>query len=99
MLSGQIDGRVATRTIARGRPVQSVDVRLPWLVRRNEPVKIVERKGAIEITMQGIALRNGSLGEVITVRKSDGGILRVYVTSAGLVSTRPVVQNPQGGQR
>ena len=58
-------------SIREGRRIRRTDLRAPVLVKRNQLVDIVYRRGALVIRGEGRALRDGGKGESIRVMNLD----------------------------
>ena len=70
-----IVGKVARRTLLPGQPVPVNAVREPYLVNQGKASLVVLHNGGLTITTQAIALQNGSVGDVITLRNPDSGVV------------------------
>ncbi|HVY43149.1 MAG TPA: flagellar basal body P-ring formation chaperone FlgA [Hyphomicrobiaceae bacterium] len=69
-----IAGKVARRTLLPGKPVPINAVRDPYAVNQGKPAQLVFKSEGLTITGVGIALQNGSVGDVISARNIDSGI-------------------------
>ncbi|RMG35631.1 MAG: flagella basal body P-ring formation protein FlgA [Gammaproteobacteria bacterium] len=80
-------GQRARRQVAVGRVLHPGMVERRKLVRRGGLVRIVVRHGALQVSMKGKALENGSLGDQIRVRNTASGReITGEVVSSGVVS-------------
>ena len=70
-----IVGKVARRTLLPGQPVPVNAVREPYLVNQGKASLVVFQNGGLTITTQAIALQNGGVGDVITLRNPDSGVV------------------------
>jgi flagella basal body P-ring formation protein FlgA len=68
-------GKVARRTLLPGQPVPVNAVREPYLVNQGKSSLVVLQSGGLTITTQAIALQNGGVGDVITLRNPDSGVV------------------------
>ncbi len=68
-----IIGKMARRTLPRGRPVPPNALREPYVVRSGKAVRIIFRSGALRISALGVALASASAGEPVAVRNVDSG--------------------------
>ena len=68
-----IIGKMARRTLVRNRPVPPNALREPFAVRSGKAVRLVYRRGGLEISALGTALSSVSAGEVVAVRNVDSG--------------------------
>ena len=69
----EILGLEATRTIRAGQQLYANDFVAADLVRKNETVRLVITRGALEITVETIALENGKIGEQVLLKNPDSG--------------------------
>lgn len=67
----QLIGKIAIKSIASGNVIHAESIRLPAVITRGQLVTIIAGKGAIHVTMQGVALNNGALGQVIRVKSNS----------------------------
>lgn len=70
----QVDGFVTTKTLLPGRTIPISALREAYLVERGETVKLTYQANGIILTIQAIALQNGTLGEVVRARNVDSGL-------------------------
>jgi flagella basal body P-ring formation protein FlgA len=66
-------GKVARRTLLPGQPIPISAVRDPYLVMQGKTALVVFDHGGLIITMQALALQNGGVGDVVTLRNVDSG--------------------------
>ena len=79
-------GATAKRDFLPGDVITERGIVPGFAVRRNQPVKVVYRSGAIRIELPGIALQDGLVGNIIKVKNpSTGKVLLCRVTGSGLV--------------
>jgi flagella basal body P-ring formation protein FlgA len=69
---------VARRTITAGEPLTRRNVKPSLLVRAGREVEISLRRGAVSVSLKGIARRDGGLGDIVTVRRLDNRGLERY---------------------
>ncbi len=69
----EIIGLEATRTIRAGQRLSASDFVAADLVRKNETVRLVIKRGALEITVETIAMENGKIGEQVLLKNPDSG--------------------------
>ena len=72
---GQIDGKVARRTLLPGRMIPVNYVRDAWLVEPGSPVQVRFVHAGLEISVAGVPLQAGAAGDVIKIRNVDSGIV------------------------
>lgn len=70
-----LGGKVARRTLLPGRLIPVGSVRDAWLVERGSTVQALFQHGSLEITVSGVPLENGSVGDLIRVRNIDTGVV------------------------
>jgi flagella basal body P-ring formation protein FlgA len=79
-------GKVARRTLLPGQPIPVNAIRDAYLVNQGKNALVVFETGGLTITSQATALQNGSLGETISLRNNDSGVvIRGTVASNGTV--------------
>ncbi len=69
----RIIGKMASRTLVRGRPIPPNSLREPFAVRRGKTVRVIFRSGSLIIGALGTALDSVSAGEMVAVRNVDTG--------------------------
>ncbi|HEX9746141.1 MAG TPA: flagellar basal body P-ring formation chaperone FlgA [bacterium] len=78
---GTIIGKAAKVNIQAGRIISEEVIEFPVVVERGESVIVFIQLGAASITMQGIALDSGAVGDEIRVRNPDSdAIITATVT-------------------
>ena len=71
----QAEGKVARKTLLRGKPILVSALGEPSLVTRGIPAPLVFSAGALVINAVGTPLESGSVGDFIKVRNVDSGII------------------------
>jgi len=66
--ASQVKGLITKSTIYSGRVITAKKLRLPQLISRGDPVTITAINSAIRVSMKGIAIENGRLGDRIRVK-------------------------------
>ncbi len=66
-------GKVARRTLLRGRPIPRNAVREPDVVSRGKSVLVSYRSGRLLITAYATALQSGRAGDIVSLRNIDSG--------------------------
>jgi len=80
-------GQEASRGISASMVIEPSMVRKLQLVKRNELITVSATMGRIQASLQGKALSDGGLGDIISVRnESSSRIIRCRVDGAGLVT-------------
>ncbi len=86
---GKIFGRyIARQNIASGKVLTRLNVEPMPAVLKNSRVKCFYKEGAVTIELDAIALQNGNIGDTITVKKSDGKVLRGEIVQRGSVELK-----------
>ena len=79
-------GKVARRTLLPGHPVPISAVRDPYIVTQGKTALVVFEHGGLIISMQALALQNGGVGDVVTLRNVDSGtVIKGTVASDGSI--------------
>jgi len=83
-------GKFAKRTLLPGQPIPINAVRDPWLATQGKTAMVVFEWGGLVITTNALALQNGGLGDVVSLRNIDSGaVIRGTVASDGSVRLEP----------
>jgi flagella basal body P-ring formation protein FlgA len=86
ILPGQLEGKVARRTLLPGRYVQAASIRQPYLVEQGAAVQVLFVAGSLTIAASAVTLQPGSAGDMVKVRNLDSGkILTGIVMADGTV--------------
>lgn len=67
LLSTEVIGKEARRTLREGQPLRGSDLVEPTLVKSGAAVSIILKSGSLTLTATAQALRDGKLGETISV--------------------------------
>ena len=78
-------GKTLSGGIAAGQPVRTASLRNPLLLKSGQTVKLVAQGGSFYVSAEGKALGNGALGQVISVRTSNGKVVSGTVKEDGSV--------------
>jgi flagellar basal body P-ring formation protein FlgA len=73
VLPEDVDGKVAKRTLLPGRMIPLNSLRDAYAVEAGSPVEVVFVAGALIISVAGVPLQSGAVGDVIRVRNVDSG--------------------------
>ena len=85
----EIVGKVAKRTLLRGKLIALHSLREPHVVQKGQQVRVVYAAGAIAITTLATSLRSGGVGEVVQARNVDSGkIISGVVAADGTLRLR-----------
>jgi flagellar basal body P-ring formation protein FlgA len=82
LAADQIEGKVARRTLLPGRLIPIASVREPYVVEAGAPVQVVLVEGALTISLSGVPLQPGAVGDFIKVRNMDSGAVFMGVVLA-----------------
>jgi len=63
-----IAGKLAVRPLVPGRAILATDVRPKAVIRSGDPVTIVYEKDGVRVSLDGVAMKDGGIGERIPVR-------------------------------
>lgn len=83
--AGQVTGRVTRQAIGAGQVVRSSQLRMPWLVRRGQQVRIRAGTDAFSVSSEGMAQSDAGVGERVRVRTAGGQIIEGTVQDDGSV--------------
>lgn len=64
----QIDGMIARRPIAPGAVLTEISLEKPVMIKRGTNITILARKGDLEVGAPGLAMQDGTLGQIIRVQ-------------------------------
>lgn len=83
----QVENKQATRQLNTGTIISPRNLAEPKLVRRGDKIVISSTKPEFSIRMSGIAMMDGTKGQMITVKNQNSGrIINATVIEPGLVS-------------
>ncbi|ADP71745.1 flagella basal body P-ring formation protein FlgA [Rhodomicrobium vannielii ATCC 17100] len=68
-------GKTSRRTLLPGLPIPKVAIREPVVVRQGKAVSLVYESDTVRITGLAMALQSGSVGETISARNPDSGVV------------------------
>lgn len=72
---GQVNCRVARRSLLPGQLIPLNALREPDVVRAGKPVTLVFATGGLSITARGLAMQSGVAGDVVSVQNADSNIV------------------------
>jgi flagella basal body P-ring formation protein FlgA len=79
-------GKVAKRTLLPGQPIAIAHVRDPYLVMQGKTALVVFEQGGLTISTHALALQNGSVGDVVSLRNVDSGaVIKGTVAADGSI--------------
>lgn len=83
----QLIGMQVARTINAGRAIEQKFIVSPPIIKDGDLVKIIARKGELQITTEGVAKAEGRLGETIRVKNTNSNnLIYTRVDGPGIVS-------------
>lgn len=82
----QAVGQSMTSGAAAGVWLRQFMVRAPFVVKMNQRVRVVVSGDGFSVEAEGVAIANGRAGDVVTVRMSNGQLLRGVVGPDGVVN-------------
>jgi flagella basal body P-ring formation protein FlgA len=68
-------GKVASKTLLPGRPIPVNAVREPYAVTQGKTAMLIYRTDGLTITSSAMALQNGSIGDLVSARNLDSGLV------------------------
>lgn len=71
--AGELQGKIAKRTLLPGRYIPNAAIREAWLVEQGAAVQVFFIAGGLTISATAVTLQPGSAGDLIKVRNSDSG--------------------------
>ncbi len=74
-LPQDVAGKVAKRTLLRGKLIPLHALREPHVVSKGQQVRVIYASGGLVITALATTLRSGAVGEVVPARNVDSGKL------------------------
>lgn len=88
-------GWIVHRRLKAGEALKTPAVAPPDAVTSGEPIEVLWRRGAVSVSLEGVALGSGPVGTEVRVRTESGRELRGVAQSDGVV----VVGNPVRKER
>jgi flagella basal body P-ring formation protein FlgA len=82
----QVLGRMVTATLPAGTVLQGAQLRMPYVVKMNQPVRLQARGDGFVIGSDATALGNAGVGERVNVRVGSGKVVSGVVEGDGSVS-------------
>jgi len=81
----QVVGKTLTASMTPGQPVRAESLRAPQLGKSGQPVKLIAQGGTFQVSAEGKALGNATLGQVVSVRTASGKVVSGMVKADGSV--------------
>lgn len=79
-------GQMVRSTMPAGVMLTSNQLRSPYLVRMNQPVRVLVRGDGFTVSSDGVALGNAGAGERVNIRVANGKVVSALVEADGAVS-------------
>lgn len=87
MATSEVIGKQIARTVSAGTALRAEHLVLPPVIKEGEMVKILARKGTMQLSASGLARTDGRLGEVIAVKNiSSSKMIHARVAGPGIVT-------------
>ncbi|MCF6200656.1 MAG: flagellar basal body P-ring formation chaperone FlgA [Hydrogenimonas sp.] len=88
-ITGEVEGRyIAKLNIATDDVLTQANSRPLPAVLKMSRVKCIYKEGTVTIELDATALKSGDIGDIITLKRDDGKVLRGEVVERGLVELR-----------
>ena len=71
----EVEGFVTKKTLLPGRIIPVSSLREAYMMERGKNISMVYATNGLMITAQGVALQNGTLGELVRARNLDSGTI------------------------
>jgi flagellar basal body P-ring formation protein FlgA len=68
-------GKVARRTLLPNQPISLNAIRDPFVIAQGKQAFLVFKADGLTITSSAVALQNGGVGDIVTARNADSGIV------------------------
>jgi len=82
-------GRVLVASLPAGRPLRGDMLRQPMVIQQGQNIRLITVGNGFQVSAEGRALSNASIGQVTQVRLNSGQVLSGVVRSDGSVEIRP----------
>lgn len=82
----QVIGKMIDTTVPSGAILQAAQLRAPYVVKMNQPVRLLARGDGFAVGSDAIALGNAGVGERVNVRVGSGKVVSAVVEDDGTVS-------------
>lgn len=82
----QVLGKMIDATVPAGALLQGAQLRAPYVVKMNQPVRLLARGEGFAVGSDAIALGNAGVGERVNVRVGSGKVVSAVVEDDGTVS-------------
>lgn len=79
-------GQMVRSTMPAGVMLSIAQLRSPYLVRMNQPVRVLVRGDGFAVSSDGVALGNAGAGERVNIRVANGKVVSALVEPDGAVS-------------
>lgn len=87
MATSDVIGKQVARTVSAGTVLKPEHLVLPPVIKEGEMVKILARKGTMQLSASGLAKTDGRLGEIIAVKNiGSNKMIHARVAGPGIVT-------------
>jgi flagella basal body P-ring formation protein FlgA len=70
-----VQGMISNRTLVPGRTIMISALRKPYMVKRGDKATLIYDNGKLRITAAGTPLADANVGDLISVRNTDSGVI------------------------
>ena len=81
-------GQTVTQNLSAGLILRRGLLRQQQIIRSGQKVQLVASDGSFQVGAEGVAMKNGSVGDVIGVRMPSGRVISGVVSASGSVEIR-----------
>ena len=81
-------GQVVGQNLPAGLILRRGLLRQQQVIQSGQKVQLMATDGSFQVSAEGVALKNGSVGEVIGVRMPSGRVISGVVSASGAVEVR-----------
>ena len=81
-------GQTVSQNLSAGLILRRGLLRQQLIIRSGQKVQLVASDGSFQVGAEGVAMKNGSVGDVIGVRMPSGRVISGVVSASGSVEIR-----------
>ena len=81
-------GQTVSQNLSAGLILRRGLLRQQLIIRSGQKVQLVASDGSFQVGAEGVAMKNGSVGDVIGVRMPSGRVISGVVSASGAVEIR-----------
>jgi len=82
----QVVGKMMDATVPAGAVLQGAQLRVPYVVKMNQPVRLLAKGDGFAVGSDAVALGNAGAGERVNVRVANGKVISAIAEADGSVS-------------